>query len=283
MVQQHVGGAGGARSQEGPDDAAGRLGGLERIELEPLVQIVRRAHGHELVERVEFFRAQRAEVPGELQHALEIGGRQRRRIRGQHAENRLHRHGHVVHQAAEQHRRLGVPGRVPGQLPAGQVGIDPGAQIVAVVERHDGALQRENLEPVPGQLEVADDLGAEQAHHIGKDRELESREDLLGDGGAPDQRPALQHQHFLAGAGQVGRRDQAVVAAPDEDRVVVLHDRFRSGSKKGSGVTRARAWRRWCSTVTSSPTSVPGSKCGARRWARARYCLSSGDQEPLEA
>ena len=115
---------------------------------------------------------------------------------------------------------VGVARRVAAQLAARLVGIGPGAEVVAVVERRDGALERQDLEPVPRQVEVADDLGPQQAHDVGEHRELEAREDLLGHRGAADQRAPLEHQRLAARARQVGRGDQAVVAAADDDRVV---------------------------------------------------------------
>ena len=48
VMQEHVGGARGAHAQEGADDPAGRHGGLQDVGLEPLVEQVHRAHGHEL-------------------------------------------------------------------------------------------------------------------------------------------------------------------------------------------------------------------------------------------
>ena len=48
VVQQHVGGARRAHAEEGADDARGRHGGLEHVGLEPLVEKVDRAHGHQL-------------------------------------------------------------------------------------------------------------------------------------------------------------------------------------------------------------------------------------------
>ena len=70
------------------------------------------------------------------------------------------------------------------------------------------------------QLEVADDLGAEQAHDIAEDREAEAREELLGDRRAAEHVALLEDEGPQAGAGEVGRAHEAVVAAADDDRVV---------------------------------------------------------------
>jgi hypothetical protein len=181
MVEQHVRGARRSGPEEGADDAARRLRGLEGVELEPLVQVVGAAHGHELVERMEALAPERAEMPAEPEQPLEVGWRERSRIGRHHAEDRLHRHRHVVHQPAEQHHGVGIARRVPAQLATRLVGIGPRAEVVPVLHRCDRALERQDLQTVSRQLEVADDLGAQQAHHVGEHRELEAGEHFLGD------------------------------------------------------------------------------------------------------
>ena len=81
-----------------------------------------------------------------------------------------------------------------------------------------------------GELELADDLGAEQRDHVGELAEAEPREDLLGDRRAAQHVPAFEHQDLAAGPGQVRGGREAVVPAPDDDRVVpVRHGRHRRG------------------------------------------------------
>ena len=65
VVQQHVRGPGRARSEQGADDAARGLGRLERLGLEPFVEVVGRAHRHQLRQRVEMARPEAAEMRGE--------------------------------------------------------------------------------------------------------------------------------------------------------------------------------------------------------------------------
>ncbi len=82
------------------------------------------------------------------------------------------------------------------------------------------------------QFEVADDLRAQQAHDVGILREAVPGEDLARAGGAADPVVAFENDDLLAGAGQVGRGDQAVVACADDDRVEPggAHFLFHSGS-----------------------------------------------------
>ena len=64
--------------------------------------------------------------------------------------------------------------------------------------------------------------GPEQADDVAEDREAEAREELLGDGGAAEHVALLEDEGLQPGAGEVGRADEAVVAATDDDGVVGL-------------------------------------------------------------
>ncbi len=88
---------------------------------------------------------------------------------------------------------------------------------------------------MPRQLQVADDLGPQQAHHVGELAEAVAREDFLGDGCAAHDLTAFEDDHFLAGAREVRGRDHAVVAGADDDCIKSIggHDGyffFHSGS-----------------------------------------------------
>ena len=220
VVQQHVGGAGRARPEERADDAARRLGALERIELEPLVEQVGRGLRHELGDPVELRFAQARAVLAELQQAAQVAPAERRRIGRHEAEHRLDRLGGARHHARILVGGLGIARRVAVDLAARQVVVVPGGEVVAVVQRRDGARQRQDLEAVPRQFEVADDLGPQQADHVRELGEAVAREDLLGDRGAADDVAPLEHHDLLARAREVGAGDQAVVARADDDRVV---------------------------------------------------------------
>ena len=60
----------------------------------------------------------------------------------------------------------------------------------------------------------------QQTHHIGKHRETEAVEHLLGDGGTADHMTAFQDQGFEPRLRQLGAAHQAVVTRADDDRVV---------------------------------------------------------------
>ena len=94
-------------------------------------------------------------------------------------------------------------------------------QVIAVRHRREGAVERQDLEAVARQIEIADDLRPQQRHDVRADREAEAGEHLFGHRGAAEDVAALEHEHLPPGAGEIGRRCQAVVAAADDDRVIL--------------------------------------------------------------
>ena len=209
--------------------------------------------------------AEAAEVLSELKESHEILGTHRGRIGRHHGQNRLYRHRELIHQLTEVVVRVGISRRVPVDLSPCVIVICPTREVVAVRERRESALERQDPESVLRQLEVSDDLGPKQAHHVGAHRVLEPGIDLLGDCGATEDVPPFKDQNLLPRPGEIGRGHQPVVTTPDDDRVVSAHAhlatsgvlRLRSGLKKGVSTTRTLAFFLWCSTVTSMLRSVP--------------------------
>jgi hypothetical protein len=91
---------------------------------------------------------------------------------------------------------------------------------IVTIERGEGAVQREYLQPVLWEIQVADDLRAQEAHDVGGNAEPEPREDLLRDGRAPKDVTPLQNQDRPARLREICGRNQAVVPATYHDRVV---------------------------------------------------------------
>ncbi len=190
VVQQHVRCAGGSGAEERADDPAGRHGGLQGLRLEPLVEVVGGAHGHELEEGVELLPPQSTEMLGQPSEPEEVLGTQGCRVGRHKGQDRLHRHRQLVHELAEVVVRVGVPGRVSVELSARLIVVRPAHQMVAILKRRERALEREDLQAVARQVQVPDDLRAQQAHHIGAHGVLEARVDLLRNGCAPRARAA---------------------------------------------------------------------------------------------
>jgi hypothetical protein len=101
------------------------------------------------------------------------------------------------------------------------------AEVVAVTGRQQrGVLVGDDAQPVPRQVEVAHDLGAQQTADVGAGRIEEVRMALLRNRRAADRQPAFQHRHLQPRPGKIGRRGQAVVSGPDHDDVAPVHRWF---------------------------------------------------------
>ena len=96
-------------------------------------------------------------------------------------------------------------------------------EIVAVRHRRERAVERQHFEAVAGQIEIADDLRAQQRHDVRADRDVEAGKHFLGHRRAAEHVPALEHEHTAARARQIRRVRQPVVAAADDDDVVLHH------------------------------------------------------------
>ena len=67
--------------------------------------------------------------------------------------------------------------------------------------------------------------GRSRLTDVGSDRVLEPGVDLLRHRGSADQVPALEHHDAQPGPGKIGRVDEPVVSAPDDDRVIPVGGR----------------------------------------------------------
>jgi hypothetical protein len=95
-------------------------------------------------------------------------------------------------------------------------------EIIAAGHGSEGAVEGKNFEAVAGEIEFANDFGAEQRDDVGAFGEEEAGDDFFGYGGAAEDVAAFEDENFFAGLGEVRGVDQAVVAAADDDCVVIL-------------------------------------------------------------
>ena len=77
------------------------------------------------------------------------------------------------------------------------------------------------------ELQIAHDAFLHQAGEVGGGGDAIARPDFFGDGAAADQFAPFEHQHLAAAARQIRGGDQAIVAAADDDGIV-LHKCERS-------------------------------------------------------
>ena len=176
VVQQHVGRTRRSHAEERADDARRAHRGLQHVGLEPLIEEVHRAHRQQLhlVDAV-VRRASRGSACPCRRSSSSPRGSSLRRVRRRHREDGLGEAAHLHHRAPVLVVGLGVQPRVAGDLAPRLLVVVHAPQVVAARHRREGAVQRQQLHAMPGQIEVADDLGPEQRHHVGADRELETR------------------------------------------------------------------------------------------------------------
>jgi hypothetical protein len=145
-------------------------------------------------------------------------------------------------------------------------------QVVAVASGVERRGHHQRHEAVLHQVELVDDLRAEQAQRVGERGEREAGHQLLGDRRAADQVPPLEHQGAQARLGEVAGIDQAVVTAAHDDGVVRRgaggrgHGRsvFLGGLKRGSRAVLAATVTVWWLSVSSTRTGVPGAARSGR-------------------
>ena len=94
-------------------------------------------------------------------------------------------------------------------------------EVIAVGHGSEGAVQRQDFQSVPGQVEVTNNLRTKEGDHVRTNRELESGEDFLGDGRAAHDVAPLQHHYFFSRASKVGGIHQAVMSTANYDDVKV--------------------------------------------------------------
>src|SRR5882757_7284915 len=95
-------------------------------------------------------------------------------------------------------------------------------EVIAVGHRGERAIEGKDFEAVAGEIEFANDFGAEEGDYVRAFGEQEAGDDFFGDGGTTENVAAFEDENFFAGFGEIGRVDQAVVAAADDNCVVML-------------------------------------------------------------
>jgi len=220
VVQQHVGGARRLDAEHGADDPAQAHHGADDVRLDPLRDEVVSAHRHELRELLEGLLVEALQVSSEFGERAGASQAGARGIRRHVIEDRLHGTHDAVHHPDVLRNHLGVALRVaPNLLAQGsRVGIH--RELVAVLHRHPDAVERHDLQAVLRELELADHLRTQEAHHVGEDRELEAGKDLLADRCAAHEVALLQHQRATSRFCEIGGARQPVVTTTNDDCII---------------------------------------------------------------
>src|SRR4029453_15079173 len=98
----------------------------------------------------------------------------------------------------------------------------PDEEVAAVDERLESVgIVAVHLEAVLPQIEILDDLSVQQMDVVGAVGDAEAGVDLLGGDGSADARQPLEDQDLQAVGGEIAGRDEPIVAAADDDDVVL--------------------------------------------------------------
>ena len=278
VEQQHQARAGRHRADLGADDRRRGVVALDRLVLEVVLEPVRGAAGeqpHHVVHGLPVDPAEVVDQPLHVDGVLGIGAEDvGRRV----VEERADRLAHPVEVAVVALVGVGVARRVPADLLEVLLVVVAEQQVVAVTGRVERRRHHQRQEAVLHEVELVDDLRPEQAQGVRERRELEPGHQLLGDRRAPDAVVLLEHQGAQPRLREVRRVGEPVVAAADDDRVVlVAHAFFLSGSKNGIFVVWMRTVVLWWLTASSSLSSVPSAPRSGRTRAMPMCRCSTGE------
>jgi hypothetical protein len=213
----------------------------QEIRLEPLVNEVRNGHRTPSKQPVSVRPAERAKLPSRAEHVPEIAGRWLVDAWRRGDEQGRQHLRHARHRLAIRGIRLGI---FRAQLPDGV-----GAPRDIVVELEGGSFEGrskhlrgrlERLQPVTGQVNVANDLGPERADVMRQRGAAEPRMQLLGDGAAADGVAALEDDWPVAGLREIERRDETVVTTADDDYGAHVRRQELGGRRKECSCVRSQ-------------------------------------------
>ncbi len=223
VVEEDIGRAGRHRAERGADDARERQIGLDDVRLEILVEEVGDRHGPETQRLGHFVRAELAEFPREIEQFGNVARAEAERVRRGAHQERLDEAALARHVAGIALVGLRVALRIAGEFAAMAVMVAVGGEIIAVAGEHRAALVGDDLQAVLRQFEIAHDLRAEEGADIGAVGIEEAGRQLAARRRAADPAVLFHDEDVEAGALEIAGRDQPVMAAADDQGIVLLH------------------------------------------------------------
>jgi hypothetical protein len=219
VLEHHVGGARRRRTRGAVVDRVPADRRHHVLGLEPLGQVLpcgRREQERRLLQDPPVLQA----VPRVAQQERQVPRRAGVRVRRRPLEERHDAARDAPDVLLEPRQRPRVGGAEPLHVlgRAIQVVVEPQVRAVGVqVQRGTGLVDDD---AAPHEPHLPPDGRAEHREHVRAGRGPEPGRELLGDAGAADERPSLEHHRPQAGAREPERGDEPVVAPADHDRVV---------------------------------------------------------------
>mmetsp|Transcript_7999 Transcript_7999/g.24761 ORF Transcript_7999/g.24761 Transcript_7999/m.24761 type:complete len:547 (-) Transcript_7999:1378-3018(-) len=202
VVQQHVGAAVLRGTDHGADDRVGGQRGLQHLALEPTIQQLRGRTGEQLVEGHQLAAvagAHTQQLCALREGAQSLSPAAGQRIGRRTVQQRLDHLAHLAQEALVLGEGVGVrlgelrDRAVVGLLALAQHQVASAQRGVQRRRCEAGRIARQVLEAVAFQLQVADDLWPQQTGQVAGTRELEARNDLLGDRCTTNQMTSFQY------------------------------------------------------------------------------------------
>ena len=232
MVEQQVGRARHGRRGHGADDRIGCQNDLELLGLEPAVEYRPRGARDDF-DGARAVGTELQEAPAQPRQRQQVAGTERPWVGRRLEQGWLDKPRHAFEHRLVTGQGLHIALRELGDLAADELLVRAEQQVATAGEGREGrGIAWQHLVAVAVQVQVADDLGPEQAVHVRGSRDLEPGPDFFGDAGAADDVPPLEDEHRHPGPRKVARGDEAVVSGPDDDDVV------RNGHAVPSDVSR---------------------------------------------
>src|SRR3954464_6248430 len=119
-------------------------------------------------------------------------------------------------------------------------------EVIPIRHRRERPVERQDLEPVPRQVQLANDFRTKQRDDGRTDRVLEAGMKLLGDGRAADQVAPFEDQDFAPRPREIRGVHETVMPAANDDDVVIhacSNRTLRRKQNAGNLVRRARELR----------------------------------------
>ncbi|CAO3300672.1 hypothetical protein LMG26824_03144 [Stenotrophomonas maltophilia] len=236
VMQQHVGAARCVWTGIVADDAIEAEQRLDRLALEPAVQVFRRRQSEQVQQLLPQRCIQRRQFAAELPHLPKCGQAAPAAgdadVRWRAESPRAQYIGEDLQACFVRWQALCIPS---GESSDFGLGAARCRQQVAVVGQWQEVVgrARDNAQPMRMQLQVFDHLRLQQRHRVRRHRVAEAGMELLGDRRSAEHAAPFKDQHLLSGLRQIGRTDQAVVATPDDD-CIPGHQHLKKRGRRGS-------------------------------------------------
>ena len=260
-MQQHIGRARRHRPQRRADDGRDCQIGLDHRMLEIFVEVIRNAHRPEADHVADLRLGQVEQLAAQKGQFRQITRPEAGRIgRGAH-QQRADEAAMAQDIARIAVIGLGIALGMAGKFAAVRIMVAEHAKVVAAFHQHRAPLIGQNLQPVPGQFQIAHDFRAEQRRDIGTVGIGEARIQLAADGRTADPVVLLDDANLQPRLCQIAGGDQAIMPCAD-DHGIIGHARFSAST---------------CSSVASTAVSTAFS-VSARQAASCASQMNQGSR-----